>query len=77
MPQVFEQGLFLSYTVPVIAKMRTIAHLVLEPPCPLLVGAGEVHAAAVALEALLVVVVVLVHARSLWTKGGGKEERSQ
>ena len=41
------------------------SHLVLEPPCPLLVGPGEVHSAAVALEALLVVVVILVQARRL------------
>ena len=40
-------------------------YLILEPASPLLVGPGEVHSAAVALEALLVVVVVLVQALCL------------
>ena len=35
-------------------------HLILEPSRPLLVGTGEIHATAVAFQALLVVVIVLV-----------------
>ena len=47
------------------AKEQSFAHLILEPACSLLVRPGEVHPAAVALEALLVVVVVLVQALAL------------
>ena len=47
------------------------AHLILEPACSLLVRPGEVHPAAVALEALLVVVVVLVEALALCNRMSG------
>jgi len=39
---------------------QRLAHLILKPPGSLLVGPGQVHAARVALQALLVVMVVLV-----------------
>ncbi len=42
------------------------SYLILKPPGPLLVGPWEVHAAAVAFEALLVIVVIFIEARTLW-----------
>ena len=48
---------------------ENVAHLILESASSLLVRPREVHAAAVALEALLVVVVVLVQgALGLWKR---------
>ena len=49
-------------------QTKNVADLILESASSLLVGSREVHAAAVALEALLVVVVVLVQALALWKR---------
>ena len=48
-----------------VREVKVAEDLVFEAPRSLLVRAGQIHAAAVALEALLVVVVVLVQARGL------------
>ena len=48
-----------------VGEVEVAEDLVLEPARPLLVGPAEVHPTAVALEALLVIVVVLVKARRL------------
>ena len=50
--------------------MKTVAYLILESASSLLVWPGQIHAATVALEALLVVVVVFVQALGLWNNKG-------